>query len=367
MACLATVAAIAGIITGGEGVASAQQDPAQDGSGPACVVSGDAIVNQETQIFSEATGGTVLAQFTGAKTPLKATLFPKDTSAGRALINTAGGFRLEGYTNARAIQAFGVRDLAVSNHLWISAAAPVTIIGSSPGKLLVQHSGTYRLSRPLEAWVSCEMVSFDQGPAPLYEVPREARGYVTTKSTLDLYDDAKGNVVNTLYIANQEEGLLLWGTQVRAGYVHVTWRSTFYVDAWIKTSDVRALPRGEMVDQVLRPPRSQPEQVRLTESVRTMRTPKAATLFFGRGDTHPVIGSIEADTEIYVLETVIGWTTVLPKGLFVLPHGNRAFWVKADGLGIASPAPKPPDPKPAQPGPSATPPQPKPPENKPTK
>jgi hypothetical protein len=34
------------------------------------------------------------------------------------------------------------------------------------------------------------------------------------------------------------------------------------------------------------------------------------------------------------VETVVGWATVLPKGLHVLPTADRAFWVKADDLGL---------------------------------
>ncbi len=329
MACLASLASPVG-------VASAQQEVNAEGSGAACVISGDAYVVKDTAIFSEATGGNTVAKFSGAKAPLKATRFPKDSTAGRVLVNTGAGFRVEGFTDPRAITAFGVRDLSVSSHLWISAAAPLTIVGAAPGKVQVEHPAMAGLSRPLRAWVPCDAISFNQGTSPLYEIPKQARGYVAKQGTLDLYGSAGGDVVHTLHISGEGSGLLLWGTTLRGGFVHVTMRSSVYVDAWVKTSDVRALPRGELMDQLAPPTRVQSApELGLKEYLQVMRAPKPLTLFFGRGEANPTIGAIEQDAEIYVLETVVGWATVLPKGLHVLPTADRAFWVKADDLGLA--------------------------------
>ena len=46
-------------------------------------------------------------------------------------------------------------------------------------------------------------------------------------------------------------------------------------------------------------------------------------------DKGNVIGKIEPGTETYVLDTVAGWTSVLPKALNVMPYGEGQFWVKA--------------------------------------
>ena len=54
------------------------------------------------------------------------------------------------------------------------------------------------------------------------------------------------------------------------------------------------------------------------------------------GDSNPVVGRIEANTETYVLDIVAGWASVLPKSLNVTPHGDYQFWVKASELGIGS-------------------------------
>jgi len=41
---------------------------------------------------------------------------------------------------------------------------------------------------------------------------------------------------------------------------------------------------------------------------------------------------VEADTEVYVMDTIAGWTKVLPKSLHVLPAGDLSFWVKSSDL-----------------------------------
>lgn len=118
----------------------AGDEAADPGSGTACVISGDAYVDKDTTIYSEVSGGNEIGKFSGAKAPLKATRFPKDASQGRVLINGGDGFRLEGFTNPRALTVFGSRDLpVVAGHLWISASTPMKFAGAAPGKVRVEH------------------------------------------------------------------------------------------------------------------------------------------------------------------------------------------------------------------------------------
>ena len=314
----------------------AGDDAADQGSGTACVISGDAYVDKDTTIYSEASGGNEIAKFSGARAPLKATRFPVDASQGRVLINGGDGFRLEGFTDPRALTVFGSRDLpVVAGHLWISASTPLKFAAAAPGKVRVEHPAAGGLSRPIRAWSTCDALTFDRGTPPLYEVPKSARGYVAKQGTLDLYDEPNGSVIHTLHISGEGNGLLMWGTTRRGAYVHVTMRSSVYIDAWVKSGEVRALPRGELMDQVAPPSHVQSApSLALKDYVQIMRAPKQVSLHYGRGEATPVIGVLEKDAEIYVLETVIGWATVLPKKLQVLPHGDRAFWVKAADLGL---------------------------------
>lgn len=309
------------------------------GSGSSCVVSGNAYVQKDAEIYDAATGGTKIAVFSGALAPLKATNFPADPSTGRAQINTGGGFRVEGFTDPRSILVFATRDLpVVTDRLWISAGVPLKIIGAAPGKVRVELSSGAGLSAPIRAWAICDALTFTKGALPLYEVPGNARGYVARSGSLDLYDAPRGSVVQTLSVSGEGSGMLLWGTKTQGGFAHVTSRSDVFIDAWVKTSDVRALPRGEMMDQLAAVDRVQnPPQLALKEYLRVMAAPSTATLYAGRGRAFPTIGAIEAGTEIYVLETVVGWASVLPKALHVMPVGSSAFWVPAPVLGLPTP------------------------------
>lgn len=309
------------------------------GSGTSCVISGNAIVQKDTEIFDAASGGNKIAVFSGALAPLKATAFPADASTGRVQVNTGGGFRVEGFADPRGITVFATRDLPlVSDRLWLSAGVPLKIVGAAPGKVRVELPAGAGLAAPMRGWAPCDALTFSRGALPLYEVPGNARGYVARSGTLDLYDSPGGSVVQSLSISGEGNGMLLWGTQSRSGYAHVTSRSSIFVDAWVKISDVRSLPRGEMMDQLAPVDRVQsPPQLALKEYLRVMQAPSSVSLFFGRGATFPTIGAIEPGGEIYVLETVVGWASVLPKGLHVMPVGDRAFWVRASDLGLATP------------------------------
>jgi hypothetical protein len=44
------------------------------------------------------------------------------------------------------------------------------------------------------------------------------------------------------------------------------------------------------------------------------------------------IGQIEVGAEAYVLETIAGWTNVLPKGLNVVPPEGEGFWIPVTEL-----------------------------------
>lgn len=337
---------LAGLVAWGQpgNVAWAQDagiaaEPTASGSGSSCVVLGNAYVQKDAELYDAATNGNKIGQFSGAIAPLKATNFPAETSGGRAQINTGAGFRVEGFADPRAMLVFATRDLPVAaDRLWISGGIPLKIVGAAPGKLRVELAPEAGLSQAIQGWAPCDAVTFTKGTLPLYEVPGNARGYVAKTSRLDLYESHGGSAVSSLSVAGDGSGLLLWGTERKNGYAHVTSRSTVFIDAWVKLSDVRALPRGEMMDQATLPDRLQdPPKLGLQSFLREMRAPSEAALYAGRGATFPMIGVIERDADIYVLETVVGWASVLPKGLHVMPIGDRAFWVKASDLGLVPP------------------------------
>lgn len=319
----------------------AAQGSTSAGSGTACVLQGTGLAPKDQAVFSAASGGAKIAQFSGAFVPLKATNFPADSSNGRMQINTAAGFRIEGFTDARTIPVWATRDIpVVADHVWISGGRSLRVLGASPGKLKVELPGRGSLSRGVTATVGCDALSFGKAPAPLFEVPGHARGYVAKQSELDLHGSASGDLAYTLHAAGDGSGLLLWSTEARGAYVHVVSRFELFVDAWVKRADLRALPPGEMMDQLVPPETVQnPPQLSLSSYVRIVTASRPVPIHFGRGDATPTIGEIETGGEVYVIDIILGWASVIPKALHIMPTDEKGFWVKASDLGIATPGP----------------------------
>ena len=126
-----------------------------------------------------------------------------------------------------------------------------------------------------------------------------------------------------------------FSTEQRGGYVHVQYQGDVNVNAWAKASDLTPLPRGETSDL---PPgsynMSSPPQLQLPQTPRTVKTTRELPLRLAAKDAEPPVGVIETDTEVYVMDTVAGWASVLPKSLHVLPVGTDSFWVKSPDLGL---------------------------------
>jgi hypothetical protein len=126
-----------------------------------------------------------------------------------------------------------------------------------------------------------------------------------------------------------------YSTEARGGFVHIHYRGELNVDAWAKASELQALPRGETSDT---PPTSymllsSPPQLALSQAPRTVKTTRELPLRISARDADAPIGVIEADTELYVMDTVANWAKVLPKSLHVLPVDDLSFWVKQADLG----------------------------------
>lgn len=341
--------------------ALAQTTPAPinpDGSGPSCVIGGRAFVTKNTLVYDQPTGGKVIGRLTGARGPMKATHFPKDTTSARVLINTGDGFRVEGFVSPSALTVFATRDLSVAgSQLAIASSTPLKVTGAMPGKLRVELPATGGLARSVRTTVNCDALTFNQTSPLLFEIPRNARGYVPKEGVLELYDSPSGSVVATVYPSGGGNGLLLWGTTKRAGFVNVTMRSDIFIDAWVRLSDVTALPQGELMDQLA--PQSRgfySPTVGLKESFPTKEVPKVTSLHFGRGPKAAVIGALEPKAEVFLLDTVLGWSSVLPVGLQVMPPENSSgYWVLASDLGIGAPSlPQPPK-APTKPTPTVAP------------
>ncbi len=324
----------------------ADQPAATAGSGMACVIAGTALVPKDQGIWSAATGGTKVATFTGALAPLKAANFPADPSAQKVQVNAGGGFRVEGFTDARTIPVWTSRDVPViADHVWLSGGRSMKVIGAAPNQIRVELPARGALSAPVQTFVPCDALSLGRTTQPLFETPGNARGYVAQRGQLELYGSPNGSVVYTLNISGEGNALVLWGTETRGNFIHVVSRFDLFVDAWVKRTDVKALPRGEMMDQLATAETVQnPPALALQNYQRVMQAPRNVTIRAARGDNQNPIGEVEQGAEIYVLDTILGWASVLPKALHVMPPDERSFWVKASELGIVPPTPPAPTP-----------------------
>jgi hypothetical protein len=131
------------------------------------------------------------------------------------------------------------------------------------------------------------------------------------------------------------DNVRFFSTEQRGGFVHVQYQDDVSIDAWAKASDLTPLARGETSDL---PPSSYsmstPPQLQLPQSPRVVKTTRELPLRLAAKDAAAPVGVIEADTEVYVMDTVAGWANVLPKSLHVLPAGELSFWVKSAELGL---------------------------------
>ena len=317
---------------------SAKADPPA-GSGAACIVTGDAYATKDQGVFDAATNGTRIGVFTGALAPLKANNFPADASVGRMQINTGAGFRVEGFTDPRGVPVFASRDIPlVDAHVWVSGGRMLKVIGATPGQVKFELPARGSITKAVQSSAPCGALSFSKQTPLAFDRPGNSRVYVAKRGELQLFGSSSGDQIYTLSLSGDGSGLLLWGTEVRGQYVHVQARFELYVDAWVRTSDVKALPPGEMQDQALPPELIQnPPKLVVQNYVRLLTAPKAVFIYSGRGENYAAVGQVEQGGEVYVLDMILGWASVIPKALHVMPPDDKGFWVKASELGIAVP------------------------------
>jgi len=117
--------------------------------------------------------------------------------------------------------------------------------------------------------------------------------------------------------------------------VHIERHADIVVDAWAKTYELSALPRGETMDQLALPSTQRgvarlavagtPRVVKVTREIPLRTTPR---------DNDAVIGTIAPDTETYVVDTMGPWVSVLPRTLDVMPPEGGQFVAKKSDIGL---------------------------------
>jgi hypothetical protein len=280
------------------------------------------------------------ARFTGGETALSVSDFSASQTPPRVRVQTgtgSGSFRLDGYVDAGKVPVYTKRNVpVVAGHVWIGANQLVGVIGAWTGQLKVKKTVTRPMSQSFSGAAACDSFTLEARTPPGWSVPGHARGYVVKQDSIELYEDAdEGRVVVTLYRASDSEGILVWSSERKGGWVHVEYHGEIVIDAWARARDLQALPPGERMDEAAGPTiKKGTPRVSLQNPPRLVTTTHEVPIRIKAADTSPVVGRIEPNTETYVLDVMAGWASVLPKSLHVTPHADYHFWVKANELGL---------------------------------
>ena len=302
----------------------------------ACAISGKPVLAKTVALQAASTGDDAIAKFPGQ--PIAATM---TAAAGRSKLRTgtgSGGFRVEGFVETRDVPVFTTRNVpVVDEHVWIGGGRRVRVRGPASAGVSIEMSAGAPIEQTLSATASCASVSLDQPSFRHPSPPGEARGYLTKKSPLAIAASAGGPAVFTFTSSSIKDALLFWSVEKSGAHVHVMLAGDVVIDGWAAASDLEALKAGEMMDAVLpgAVSISQPRLV-MEGAPKTVKVSREVAVRARANDASEVIGAIEAEGEVLVLETVLGWSNVLPTSLAVMPADGRGFWVKATELTAAT-------------------------------
>jgi hypothetical protein len=302
----------------------------------ACSLSGRAPFPPNTVIQNAQ--GKAIARLSGADVTVSVSQL---TLAARPRARVVTGtpresFRVRGLIDAANLPVVPTAALPVRpGHLWIGERRVVSIQKVERDRLTVQREAMKPLQGTFTAVTTCGALSLDPGTPPGWSPPGSARGYMQRQLSLELYDAPGGASVGVLKKAPDQDAVLFFSTEERGGYVHVERHADIIVDAWVRTYDVSALPRGETMDQLATAaPQRSAARLAVPGEPRVAKTQREISLRASAQDSAAVIGSIAPDTDIYLVDVMAGWVSVLPRALDVMPAEGGSFWAKKTDLGL---------------------------------
>jgi hypothetical protein len=283
--------------------------------------------------------GNAVARFGGVPVELTVTDLPEQAS-GLWHVATKGDGRLslEGYIDAKAIPLYLRNDVPiVEGHVSLVRGTRVQFASAEGENLRVAVTLDAPLKDTFTVSLPCHAVSIEAPKTEPWKVPSHARGYVMKASSAPLFNAPGTDAlpVTTVHLSPNSHGALFFGDRREGDFVHVLYRRDVKLDGWMSVKDLELLPKGELVDQRdHRPSESRKERLRVAIDARLLRA-KSEIPLYGKADPKlPPIGTVPQDTELYVLDVVVGWANVLPKHLDVVPLTDRRFWVRVNALGL---------------------------------
>lgn len=320
----------------GAGLTEARAEPTKVSTTPACVLQGTSPIAKGTQLFDSASGGAPIARFTGNLVPMQMTEIPADPANGRAKLITStgsGSLRIEGYVDPQVVPVFTTRDIPVmAGNVWIAPGQKVRLVHGGPNALRVEKTVAGSRSQSVTGTATCEGLALQGSTPPAPSIPQNARTFLTKNATTDIFDRPNGDAVFSLQML-EGSSQLFWSTETRAGFVHVTARADVVIDGWIRWRDLEPLKRGGMMGSDYRPPATPAgAQLVFDDPPRLATAPKDIPIRSKRSEKAKPIGMLETGAQVYIMETVAGWTNVLPKKLHILPPEDGGFWIPASDV-----------------------------------
>lgn len=244
--------------------------------------------------------------------------------------------RIDGFVDAGELPLHSASELdIVKGHLWLATGQRVSFASASGG-LTVEASVLGPVTQKFQVTAPCSSFSLDKRAHTPWDIPGNGRGYVPQRGSLELRDQPGGGVIETLHV-EPGGGMLLWSTESQGAYVHVVYHEDLVIDAWVAANDLTALKPGETMDKLAPPSRSAGSaRLALGGQPTLVRAQKDVPLRLSPEESAKPVGAIETGGEVYLVETVLGWTSVLPRALNVLPPGERSFWVPSSEVGRAA-------------------------------
>ena len=88
------------------------------------------------------------------------------------------------------------------------------------------------------------------------------------------------------------------------------------------------------MDQPPPPAQKALSSLKVAGSPQVVRAPKLTAIRLEPKADGQRVGQVETGVELYLIDIVAGWASVLPKTLHVMPTSEGHFWVNADDLGV---------------------------------
>lgn len=313
-----------------------RSDSAEAASG--CVLSGTAVPALDLQLTNAE--GQPLARFGGVPVALSLSQFPGKPDGKVHVATTGEGrLRLDGFVPIRSMPLYLTQDVPlIARHIKALKGTSVEYLGLSGNQIRVTIKTKAALNETFNTTVSCDALTLEApAKAEHWSPPGHARGYLMKQPVLPLFDKpgADAKPVTSIHLSPDARGILFFGDRREGDYIHVLYHQDVAIDGWIPAKELEILPRGEVMDQsVSKYVAPSDKKLQLRTEGHPQRAPTNLSLY-GKADPKQLpIGHVMKDTELYVLDVVVGWANVLPKQLDVVPVGDRHFWVRASELGM---------------------------------